>query len=324
MEFKDYYKILAVPEDADTKAIKTAYRKLARQYHPDVSDEEGAEEKFKEVTEAYEVLGDTKKRAEYDELKQYGGQHGQSFRPPPNWQGQSNTGGFSHADAGDFSDFFESIFGAQRGGGGRAGGFSQSAGSGFSGRGQDVEVELPIFLEDTIAEESKQIAYHLPNYDSGGRRLDDIKKTLKVKIPKGVSDGERIRLKGQGSPGIGSATPGDLYLRIRLIPHPLFDIEGHSLLITVPLMPWEAAMGTKITVPTLQGKISLTIPANSQSGQRLRIKGRGLATKTGQGDLYAVLNVVMPKEVNESSKSLWESLAKSNQTDPRAEWSNYQ
>lgn len=322
MEFKDYYKILAVPEDADTKAIKTAYRKLARQYHPDVSEETDAEEKFKEVTEAYEVLGDAKKRAEYDELKKYGGQHGQTFRPPPDWQGQRYSGGFSQAEAGDFSDFFESIFGAQRGGGGRAGGFSQSAGSGFSGRGQDVEVELPIFLEDTVTEESKQISYHLPKYNNQGQRLEDLKKTLKVKIPKGVSDGERIRLKGQGSPGLGSASAGDLYIRIRLVPHPLFDIEGHNLLITVPLMPWEAAMGTKVTVPTLQGKISLTIPANSQSGQRLRIKGRGLATKTGQGDLYAVLNVVMPKEINATSKPLWESLAKANPSNPRTEWSN--
>lgn len=322
MEFKDYYKVLGVAEDADAKAIKTAYRKLARQYHPDVSEEKNAEDKFKEVTEAYEVLGDAKKRAEYDGLKKYGGQHGQFYQPPPDWQGQGDfSGGFSQAGTGEFSDFFESLFGGrqQRG----AGGFSQGGGfnTGGSNRGQDVEVEMPIFLEDTLVEESKQISYHLPHYDKNGQRLEDVKKNLKVKIPKGVNDGERIRLKGQGSPGVGSAPAGDLYMRIRLVPHPLYDVEGHNLVITVPLFPWEAALGAKITLPTLQGKISLSIPENSQSGQRLRIKGRGLPSKTGQGDLYAVLNVVIPKELNADSKPLWQSLANSNKADPRAEWS---
>ena len=319
MEFKDYYKILGVESDADAKTIKTAYRKLARKYHPDVSEEHGAEDKFKEVTEAYEVLGDANKRAEYDELKQYGGQQGQSFRPPPGWQSAGGfEGGFSPGEAGEFSDFFESLFG---GGGGRRGPFTRGQGD-FSSRGQDVEVEMPIFLEDTIAEESKQIAYHLPHYDDQGRRIEDIRKTLNVKIPKGVGDGERIRLKGQGAPGIGSAPAGDLYLRIRLVPHPLYDVEGHNLIVTVPLAPWEAALGAKITVPTLHGKIALTVPPNSQSGKRLRVKGRGLPGKIGQGDLYAVLNVVMPEQVNEDSKKLWEDLATANTADVRAQWGN--
>jgi curved DNA-binding protein len=317
MEFKDYYKILGVEPSADLKTIKSAYRKLARKYHPDVSEETQAEERFKEVTEAYEVLGDVKKRAEYDEIRQYG-QHGQQFRPPPDWESTGGFGGagFSQFD-GDFSDFFESIFGGgprrQRGGPRRGGG-------GFGSRGQDVEIDMPVFLEDTLSEESKEISYNLPHYDVDGSRLEDVKKTLKVKIPKGVTDGERIRLKGQGAPGLGDGPPGDLYLRIRMVPHPLFDVEGHNLVITVPLAPWEAALGAKVTVPTLQGKIQLTIPANSQSGTRLRIKGRGLPGKTIQGDLYALLNVVMPSKTTEGARQHWEALAKSASFDPRAEW----
>ncbi|MEX1034232.1 MAG: curved DNA-binding protein [Cellvibrionaceae bacterium] len=315
MEFKDYYKILGVEPTADTKSIKTAYRKLARKYHPDVSEQHDAEDRFKEVTEAYEVLDDTKKRAEYDELRQYG-QHGQQFKPPPGWESASGFDAGSSQFEGDFSDFFESIFGgAQR----------QSTGGrrrygGFSSPGQDVEVEMPIFLEDTLSEESKEINYSLPHYDLNGTRLEDVKKTLRVKIPKGVANGERIRLKDQGAPGVGEGPAGDLYLRIRLVPHPLFDVEGHNLVITVPLAPWEAALGTKITVPTLQGKIQLTIPANSQSGQRLRIKGRGLPGKLSQGDLHAVLNVVMPPSVTEEANSLWRQLADKAKFEPRAEW----
>lgn len=320
MEFKDYYKILGVEPTADAKAIKTAYRKLARKYHPDVSEQHDAEERFKEVTEAYEVLGDAKKRAEYDEIRQYGGAHGQQFRPPPGWEsaaGGFQGGGFGEFETGDFSDFFEAIFG---GGARRQRSGPRRTGGAFSSRGQDVEIDMPIFLEDTLAEESKQINYSLPHYGVDGARLEDVTKTLKVKIPKGVSNGERIRLKGQGAPGLGDGPAGDLYLRIRLVPHPLFDVEGHNLVITVPLAPWEAALGTKVTVPTLQGKIQLTIPPDSQSGRRLRIKGRGLPSKAGQGDLYAVLNVVMPPKTSEESRGLWQQLAEKAQFDPRAQW----
>lgn len=309
MDFRDYYKILGVESGADDKAIKTAYRKLARKYHPDVSDEKDAEEKFKEVTEAYEILHDANKRAEYDELLQYGGQQGESFEPPPGWKNQGSSEQFS----GEFSDFFESIFGGR--------GQGPRADAGFHGRGQDVEIEMPIFLEDTLATESKKIGYQLPHYDSNGSRLADIKKTLNIKIPTGVIDGQRIRLKGQGGPGLGKAESGDLFLRVRLVPHPLFDLEGHNLIITLPLAPWEAALGTKITVPTLSGKIQLTIPANSQSGKRLRIKGKGLPSKLGQGDLYAVLNVVMPPVTDDSTNKLWEELAVQAKFDPRKEWS---
>lgn len=319
MEFKDYYAILGVPDSADEKAIKIAYRKLARKYHPDVSHEQGSEEKFKEVAEAYEVLGDAKKRAEYDELRRYGRPE-QGFEVPPGWRRSSPFEGFG--DIGgrggrDFSDFFEAIFGSP-GHAGHARGRARRP----ARRGQDIEIELPIFLEETLAGESKKVAYRLPQYDEAGQRLADLNKTLNVKIPAGVGDRERIRLVGQGAPGVGGAANGDLYLTIRLVPHPLFDVEGHNLIITVPLAPWEAALGTKVMLPTLKGRVNLTIPANSQTGQRLRIKGKGLVSKLGTtGDLYAVLKVVMPGKHDAAIQQLWQQLAERAAFDPRNEWS---
>jgi len=312
MEFKDYYSILGVQPDADSKEIKTAYRKLARKYHPDMNPEKGAEERFKEVAEAYEVLKDAGRRAEYDELRQYRGQGGGGFEPPPGWRSSSGFGGAGarHFE-GDFSDFFNSIFsGAEAEPRQRRAGF----------KGQDAEIEMPIFLEETLSETSKLVEYVIPVYENG--QVTEVKKSLKVKIPVGVVDGERIRLKGQGGPGQGDAPNGDLYLHIRLVPHPLFDVEGHNLVVTVPLAPWEAALGAKVTVPTLSGKIHLTIAPDSQTGQRLRIKGRGLATKGGHGDLYALLKVVMPPSANDEVKALWLSLSQKTGFDPRSQWGN--
>lgn len=316
MEFKDYYKILGIEPEADAKAVKTAYRRLARKYHPDVSTEHEAEKRFKEVAEAYEVLSDETKRAEYDQLRKYGGSS-RSFEPPPGWQSQA--GGGSQFDShGDFSEFFESIFGGGRFRQGRGG--SQFYNDDFtSSRGRDIEVELALFLEDTLSGESRTIEYNLPHYSETGR-LADIRKTLKVKIPPGTGDGERIRLKGQGAPGFGDGPAGDLYLKIRLVPHPLFDVVGHDLNITVPVAPWEAALGGRITVPTLTGKINLTVAPDSQSGQRLRIKGHGLKTKTGRGDLYAILKVVMPERSSDDVKRLWQQLAEQAAFNPRQEW----
>lgn len=311
MEFKDYYKILGVEPEADLKAIKTAYRKLARKYHPDVSADKNAEAKFKDVAEAYAALKDPKKRAEYDELRKYG-QHGQHFEPPPGWQS-------SQGQAGDFSDFFESIFGSGRPSPGAQRHTRRE--THFSFRGQDIETELPIFLEETLSDEHKTISYHLPHHDKDGRRLADVKKTLNIKIPKGVAEGERIRLKGQGGPGIGGGANGDLYLHIRLVPHPLFDVEGYNLTITVPIAPWEAILGTKVEVPTLAGSINLTLPPNSQSGKRLRVKGKGLASKNGMGDLYAVLKIVVPEKNDEETKKLWKTLSEKSTFNPRSEWS---
>lgn len=315
MEFKDYYKILGLTEDADQKAVKTAYRRLARQHHPDVSDVEDGGKKFKEISEAYEVLGDEKKRAEYDQLKKYG--HGQSFEPPPGWQSRGGSSFDTGAET-DFSDFFSSIFGA-----GSAHRQTRGFGGGedfFSGRGQDIEMELPLFLEETLEDHSKTVEYRLPQHSGQGRQSDQLK-TLKIKIPAGAGDGERIRLRGQGAPGVGGGPAGDLYLRIRLAPHPLFDVAGHDLSITVPVAPWEAALGAKITVPTLSGRISLNVPAGSQSGQRMRIKGKGLRRKNGSGDLFAVLKVVMPPaDKARAASALWEQLAGQAAFDPRAEW----
>lgn len=316
MEFKDYYKILGVDSDADLKTIKTAYRRLARKYHPDVSDDKDAETRFKEVSEAYEVLSDEKKRAEYDQLREYG-QGGASFEPPPGWQ-HRGTGGDAGMNEG-FSEFFSSIFGGGFTRGAHAERGPHSSEDFFSTRGRDLEVEMPVFLEETLQAQQKTIEYQLPRYDQSGRSSPR-HKTLKVNIPAGVRDGERVRLKGQGAPGFGDGPAGDLYLRIRLVPHPLFDVLGHDLNITVPIAPWEAALGTKVTVPTLEGRVQMTIQPGSQTGQRLRLRGKGLGYRGKRGDLYAVLKVVMPDKPDAEARSHWEALAEKQAFNPRSEW----
>lgn len=322
MEFKDYYLALGVEPTADDKTIKTAYRKLARLYHPDVSKHENAEEKFKEVAEAYEVLHSSAKRAEYDELRLA---RSRGFDPRNSHAdaGFNSNTGFSGAQESDqdFADFFNSIFGSESARNHQGRRQQPHHDDVNLHRGRDLEMEWPVMLEDTLADTTKLIEFVIPHYDNQGQ-LHETKKSLNVKIPAGVSDGERIRLKGQGAPAQGVGTHGDLYLRIRLIPHPLFDIEGHNLILNLPVAPWEAALGAKITLPTLNGKINLTIPPNSQSGQRLRIKGKGLISKNGVGDLFAILKIVNPKIANEDTKQLWSQLANTASFDPRAEWSN--
>ncbi len=309
MEFKDYYKILGVKVDADTQEIKTAYRKLARKYHPDMNPDEGAEAKFKEVAEAYEVLKNPGRRARFDELCKYGRQSNKGFEPPPGWQRASHSFEQSSSPFGDdFSDFFNSIFGGQS----YQSPFTQRTQQRHA-RGQDVEIEMPIFLEETVNKHIKTVEYQLPVSDGG-------KKQLKVRIPEGVMDGERIRVKGQGASGYGGGA-GDLYLHIRLVPHPLFDVQGHNLILTLPLTPWEAALGAKVTVPTLEGSINLTIRPNSQSGKKLRIKGKGLKGKTVTGDLYAIIKVVMPAASSTKANHLWRELSECAAFDPRSEWS---
>ncbi|MFP1878071.1 curved DNA-binding protein [Lonsdalea quercina] len=312
MEFKDYYALLGVEPSDDIKAIKAAYRKLARKYHPDVSTEPDAAEKFKSVAEAYEVLKDSERRAEYDQIRLH--RHDPHFNDSPFSQSQSRSaGGQEWHNSGDFSDFFESVFGHQA--------QPRSAGRASQGqRGQDVEMELPLFLEETLKEQSRTISYQLPVHDAFGRVVDEVTKKLNVKIPAGVGDGERIRLKHQGVAGINGGANGDLYLIIRLAPHPLFDIDGQNLQIVVPLAPWEAALGANIEMPTLSGRITLTVPAGSQTGQRLRIKGKGLVSKKGAGDLYAVLKVVMPPKPDESTAAIWTSLAEKAAFNPRTVW----
>jgi curved DNA-binding protein len=309
MEFKDYYKILGVAPDAETADIKAAYRKLARKYHPDLNPDKDAEASFKEVAEAWEVLKNSERRAEYDELRRHGGRQREDFQPPPGWQ---SAAGQQYRHSADFSDFFNSIF---------AGGFSheESGDSGdFRFRGRDVEIEMPVFLEETVSEISKPVEYELPVIEGG--QLRRRRKSLKVKIPAGITDGERIRLKGQGAPGQSGAPAGDLYLHVRLVPHPVFDVEGHNLLVTVPIAPWEAALGAKAIVPTLDGSIKLTIAPGSQTGQKLRVRGKGLVRRDGRGDLIAVLKVVMPPECNADAEALWKSLAEKAAFDPRQQW----
>jgi len=311
MEFKDYYQILGVDPDADDKTIKAAYRRLARKFHPDVSTEQHAEEKFKELAEAYEVLKDADKRAQYDMLRQQGGAG--PFQPPPGWQ----PGGFDSAGGdfqGGFSDFFEQIFGQSRHGSRQ--GYSRQH---FARRGEDVELTLAIFLEDACRGESRTISYEVPGFDEQGHLVRQ-QRTLKVKIPAGVIEGERIRLKGQGAPGIGDAPAGDLYLQVRFAPHPLYLVEGATLTITVPIAPWEAALGCKLTVPTLEGGISLTVPANSQNGKRMRIKGRGMGKGDNRGDLYVVLRISMPPAAGDREQALWRQLSEVSSYDPRENW----
>ncbi|WP_158780657.1 curved DNA-binding protein [Pantoea sp. BAV 3049] len=315
MEFKDYYALLEVDPSADLKAIKTAYRRLARKYHPDVSSEKDAESKFKEMAEAFEVLKDSEKRAEYDLLRQHRDDPRFS-QPPPDYSHERGHRQGSQSSHGDYSDFFESIFGRQAAGGG----YRRASHGAVPVRGQDLEMEVPLFLEETLQSESRSVSYSLPVFDVMGRQTDEVAKTLKVKIPAGVVDGERIRLKGQGVAGINGGANGDLYLIIKIAPHPLFEIDGHNLQIVVPLTPWEAALGASVQVPTLSGKIALTVPAGSQNGQRLRIKGKGLAGKSSTGDLYAILRIVMPPKGDDKIAELWRELANQAAFDPRTQW----
>jgi curved DNA-binding protein len=319
MKFKDYYDILGVPREASADDIKKAYRKLARKYHPDVSKETDAEERFKEVGEAYETLKDPEKRAAYDQLGQ-GFAHGEEFRPPPGWEAQQGGAqGFENAEA--FSDFFESIFGgAQRR---SAGGFDGAYERGFEGQrrsrrfdGEDVTARITVSLEDAFAGAQRQISFDTTEYDSNGiptRR----RKTLNVTIPKGVAAGQRIRLQGQGGPGTGEgARPGDLYLQVDLAPHPVFEARGRDVYSKLAIAPWEAVLGARISAPTLGGNVELTVPAGAGSGQRLRLKGRGLPGNP-PGDQYVELSMVAPREPSAEVRSLYEQLREVEAFDPR-------
>ncbi|MDC0663606.1 DnaJ C-terminal domain-containing protein [Marinobacter sp. SS21] len=303
MEFKDYYAALGVSESATPEDIKKAYRKLARKYHPDVSKEANADEKFKDVGEAYEVLKDPEKRAEYDHLRQYGSRGGQ-FEPPPGWHSASNfgAGGYTEADARQFSDFFESIFGS---------GASRHGGFGFRPkgpmRGEDVHARLALFLEEAFHGCEKQVSFTV--HDSVDySHLKARAKALKVKIPPGMREGQHIRLKGQGSPGVNGGESGDLFIEVELAPHPLFTVEGRDIVVTVPVSPWEAALGATVTVPTLGGKVNLKLPKGASTGRKLRLKGKGLPGKH-PGDQMVLLQVVMPQQHSEQAEALYQQLA---------------
>ncbi|OZG75165.1 cytochrome C biogenesis protein [Hahella sp. CCB-MM4] len=308
MEYKDYYKILGVKESASAEEIKKSYRKLARKYHPDVSKETDAETRFKELGEAYEVLKDPEKRAEYDQLRKMGAfSRDGNFQPPPGWESASHfsSGGFTDADPQHFSDFFEAIFGhsgtAHRrySHGGRQYGFQM--------RGDDIHHKLPLFLEEAYSGGSKQITVNIPEVDERGM-ISHKRKTLNVKIPAGMTSGQHIRLRGQGAPGIGGAENGDLFLEIELAPHPVFSVQGSDILISLPITPWEAALGAQVVVPTLSGKVNLKIPKGAVQGQKLRLKGKGLKG-TAQGDQIVILQIAVPPKHSKEAEDLYAKLA---------------
>ncbi|HFC05282.1 MAG TPA: J domain-containing protein [Rhizobiales bacterium] len=317
MEYKDYYKILGVDKNATEDEIKRVYRKLARKYHPDLNKDEGAEAKFKEIGEANDVLSDPEKRAAYDQIGQ-GYQAGQDFNPPPGWdQGFEFTGRPSGGQAGpeDFSDFFEDLFGrAQRQQQGPHGQARSQAG--FNAKGQDHHARISIDLDDTFKGAKRQITLKMPELSPDGHVVLKQHK-LDVSIPKGVREGQSIRLKKQGAPGIGKGEPGDLYLEINFRPHKLYHPEGTDLYLDLPVAPWEAALGAKISVPTPGGTVGLNIPANSKQGQKLRLKGRGIPAKP-PGDLYVVLQIALPPANTDKAKEVYKNMAKEFDFNPRA------
>jgi len=308
MEFKDYYKILGVARDASQDDIKRAYRRLARKYHPDVSKETDAETRFKEVGEAYEVLKDPEKRAAYD---RFGSdwQAGQEFKPPPGWDAGFEFKGGGFTDAEGFSDFFESLFG-------RAAPGERPFHRGFRSRGEDHHARILVSLEDATQGATRSITLQAPELDAQGR-VTTRPHTLNVKIPAGITEGQRIRLAGQGAPGLGGGPKGDLYLEVAFEPHALFRADGKDIYLDLPITPWEAALGHSVTVPTLGGKVDLKIPPGSQSGKKLRLKGRGLPGQPA-GDQYVVLRIVTPAADTDSAKAFYEKMAAEMPLNPRA------
>lgn len=322
MEYADYYAILGVERKASSDEIKRAYRKLARKYHPDVSKEKNAEEQFKRVQEAYEVLKDADKRAAYDQLGNHWRQ-GQEFRPPPGWEnvnfgGAGSQSGFSAEDLQGFSDFFTQLFGG--GGGGRRRAKSSrstkfyedtsfgggSHGPGYADQAQDEEAVITISLEEAFHGATKSI--DIRSNGSGLTRRNT--RRLKVNIPPGSLPGKRLRLAGQ-------AGGGDLYLKIELSPHPWFTLVGHDIYLTLPVTPWEAALGTELKIPTLGGKVGMKIAPGAYNGQKLRLRGRGMPTKGGQGDQYVVLSIEIPQPTTVEQTDLYRKMAKLMPFNPR-------
>ena len=296
MKYKDYYKVLGVERGASDEAIKKAYRGLARKYHPDVSKEANAKEKFQEVSEAYETLRDKEKRAAYDSLGS-GFRPGQDFRPPPDWFDRFGSGRAEDLRDIDLSDLFESmgIFGRARG---------RSGGRGMRFPGEDYEVPVRLSLEDAARGTEREV------------RLEG--RNFRARIPRGATDGQRLRLAGKGGLGANGGPPGDLYLHITLEPHALFRPSGHDLDIEIPVAPWEAALGAQVEVPTLDGAVSMKVPAGASSGQKFRLAGKGLPKPGGgAGDLYAVLSIVAPPAASEREKKLYEELRAASKFDPR-------
>jgi len=313
MRYKDYYAVMGVGRDATQDEIKRAYRKLARKFHPDVSSEPDAEQRFKEVGEAYEVLKDPEKRTAYDRLgKDW--KAGQDFRPPPDWNEgfEFHGGGFTGADAEQFSDFFESLFGQS--GFGRA--YTRRPAREFHARGEDTYAKIGIDLEDAYHGATRNVTLEHGEVGPDGR--PSLKaRTLKVRIPKGVRQGQHIRLARQGGAGIGKGHPGDLYLEVEFKPHRNYRVEGRDVYLDLPVAPWEAALGATVKVPTPSGNVDLTIPPNSPNGRKLRLRNRGIPASQ-PGDLYVVLNVVLPSASTEAAKAAYADFRQAFDFHPRA------
>ena len=309
MEFKDYYQTLGVAREATADEIKKAFRGLARKYHPDVSKEKNAEARMKEVNEAYAVLSDPEKRAAYDQLgRNY--QAGQDFRPPPNWDAGFEFSGrdFGTGQGADFSDFFAELFG-------RSGVGARAGGARFDVHGEDRHAKILITLEDAYQGAARVLTLRVPAIDEQGR-VTMKEHTLNVRIPKGVQEGQVLRLAGQGSPGIGEGKAGDLYLEVHFEPHPRFRVEGRDVYATLRVAPWEAALGASVKASLPVGAVEVRVPENSQNGRNLRLKGRGIPAAT-PGDLYLVLEVVLPSADNPKARELYQTMARELAFDPR-------
>lgn len=314
MRFKDYYEIMGLARDASQDEIRRAYRKLARKFHPDVSKEADAEERFKELGEAYEVLKDPEKRAAYDRMGA-DWKSGQEFRPPPGWEPGFDFGEGVDPDArgGEFSDFFEQMFGRQAAAGrARAG---RGTGS-FQAQGQDQHVRVLVDLEDAFRGARRNIVLRVPALDAQGQLVMQ-ERSLEVEIPRGIREGQHLRLAGQGAPGLGGGAPGDLYLELAFRPHPLYRVDGRDLYLDLPVAPWEAALGATVTAPTPDGPVQLGIPAGSSGGRKLRLKGRGIPAAT-PGDLYAVLSIALPSADSEATREAYRALEAASRFQPRA------
>lgn len=335
VQYKDYYATLGVPRTASDADIKKAFRKLAREHHPDVAkDKKRAEEKFKEVNEAYEVLGDPGKRKRYDELGA-NWKSGADFRPPPGWEGFTgprHRGGSSFGKADyefqfggtGFSDFFEQLFGGRRASG--FGGAQGLAEDDVAERGRDIEGDILVTLEEAMRGSLRSVnvrrAAECEGCAGTGRRGQRActtcsgqgrvtkSETYQVKIPAGVAAGQRLRVAGRGEAGAHGGQAGDLFLRVRLAKHPDFEIEGHNLIYEAAVAPWEAVLGASISVPTLDGRVNIKIPPGTQNGQKLRVRGRGLPRRDGdKGDLLVVVSVEVPAQITDAERALWEKLA---------------
>ncbi len=316
VQYKDYYQSLGVPRTATDVEIKKAFRKLAREFHPDVAkDKKKAEEKFKEINEAYEVLSDAGKRKKYDELGA-NWKSGAEFRPPPGYggpgsgqtfRGGSGGGANFEFDGTGFSDFFEQMFGSRMRGAGSGAHFDPRRN--MAERGSDIEGDIMVTLEEATRGSVRSVTV----------RHEDHTETHQVRIPVGVSEGQKLRLAGRGETGSGGGEAGDLYLRVRFAKHPDFDVDGHDLIHELELAPWEAALGAEIAVPTLEARVNIKIPAGTQSGQKLRVRNRGLVQRAGaHGDLLVVVRIVVPPKLSGAEKKLWEQLAQESHFNPRA------